>query len=130
MSDGDAVNAAPPPEKHGSQEENAPTSQTVPSSKSAPPERPGASEEPATTTGALARLGFSRTDRVSRFLSEPAARGLGDGAAEALGATADGDDAVLGLLCAWRSPPGRPARAPCSRSSSPGWAPSAPRDTG
>lgn len=98
MSDGDAVNAAPPPEKHGSQEENAPTSQTVPSSKSAPPEQPGASEEPATTTGALARLGFSRTDRVSRFLSEPALRGLGDGAAEALGATADGDDAVLGLL--------------------------------
>ncbi|MBB5831359.1 bifunctional [glutamine synthetase] adenylyltransferase/[glutamine synthetase]-adenylyl-L-tyrosine phosphorylase [Brachybacterium aquaticum] len=54
--------------------------------------------EPATTTGALARLGFNRTDRVQRFLSEPALAGLGEGAAEALGATADGDDAVLGLL--------------------------------
>ncbi|MFL0456380.1 bifunctional [glutamine synthetase] adenylyltransferase/[glutamine synthetase]-adenylyl-L-tyrosine phosphorylase [Brachybacterium paraconglomeratum] len=92
------MNAAKPPEEHGSQGETAPTPQTVPSSKSAPPEQSGASEEPATTTGALARLGFSRTDRVSRFLSEPALRGLGDGAAEALGATADGDDAVLGLL--------------------------------
>lgn len=92
------MNAATPPEEHGSPEETAPTPQTVPSSESAPPEQSGASEEPATTTGALARLGFSRTDRVSRFLSEPALRGLGDGAAEALGATADGDDAVLGLL--------------------------------
>src|SRR5699024_11599782 len=50
------------------------------------------------TPGALARLCFSRTDRVSLFLSEPSLRGLGDGSAEALGATADGDDAVLGLL--------------------------------
>ncbi|MFI8777233.1 bifunctional [glutamine synthetase] adenylyltransferase/[glutamine synthetase]-adenylyl-L-tyrosine phosphorylase [Brachybacterium paraconglomeratum] len=95
MSDGDPVNAAPPPEEHGAPEQEAPT---APSSEPAPQEQPGAGEEPATTTGALARLGFSRTDRVSRFLSEPALRGLGDGAAEALGATADGDDAVLGLL--------------------------------
>jgi [glutamine synthetase] adenylyltransferase / [glutamine synthetase]-adenylyl-L-tyrosine phosphorylase len=56
------------------------------------------SREPSTTTGALARLGFSRTDRVRRFLDEPALAGLGDEAAKALGATADGDDAVLGLL--------------------------------
>jgi glutamate-ammonia-ligase adenylyltransferase len=56
------------------------------------------SAEPPTSTGVLARLGFSRTDRVSRFLAEPALEGLGPGAAEALGATADGDDAVLGLL--------------------------------
>lgn len=54
--------------------------------------------EPPTTTGALARLGFSRTDRVQRFLAEPALEGLGEGGAEAIGATADGDDAVLGLL--------------------------------
>ena len=54
--------------------------------------------EPSTTTGALARLGFSRTDRVQRFLTEPALAGLGEGGAEAIGATADGDDAVLGLL--------------------------------
>ena len=92
------MNAATPPEEHGSPEQEAPTAPTAPSSEPAPPEQSGASEEPATTTGALARLGFSRTDRVSRFLSEPALRGLGDGAAEALGATADGDDAVLGLL--------------------------------
>ena len=56
------------------------------------------STEPPTTTGALARLGFSSTDRVRRFLAEPALEGLGAGAAKALGATADGDDAVLGLL--------------------------------
>ena len=56
------------------------------------------STEPPTTTGALARLGFSSTDRVRRFLAEPALAGLGDGAAAALGRTADGDDAVLGLL--------------------------------
>ncbi|SLN05186.1 Glutamate-ammonia-ligase adenylyltransferase [Brachybacterium faecium] len=56
------------------------------------------SSEPSTTTGALARLGFSSTDRVRRFLAEPALEGLGAGAAKALGATADGDDAVLGLL--------------------------------
>ena len=92
------MNAATPPEEHGSPEQEAPTAPTAPSSEPAPPEQSGASEEPATTTGALARLGFSRTDRVSCFLSEPALRGLGDGAAEALGATADGDDAVLGLL--------------------------------
>ena len=92
------MNAATPPEEHGSPEQEAPTAPTAPSSEPAPPEQSGASEEPATTTGALARLGFSRTDRVNRFLSEPALRGLGDGAAEALGATADGDDAVLGLL--------------------------------
>ena len=92
------MNAATLPEEHGSPEQEAPTAPTAPSSEPAPPEQSGASEEPATTTGALARLGFSRTDRVSRFLSEPALRGLGDGAAEALGATADGDDAVLGLL--------------------------------
>ncbi|MFQ6485391.1 bifunctional [glutamine synthetase] adenylyltransferase/[glutamine synthetase]-adenylyl-L-tyrosine phosphorylase [Brachybacterium epidermidis] len=54
--------------------------------------------EPPTTTGALARLGFSRTDRVQRFLSEPALSGLAEGAAGTIGATADGDDAVLGLL--------------------------------
>ncbi|MGP5260087.1 bifunctional [glutamine synthetase] adenylyltransferase/[glutamine synthetase]-adenylyl-L-tyrosine phosphorylase [Brachybacterium paraconglomeratum] len=92
------MDAATPPEEHGSPEQEAPTAPTAPSSEPAPPEQPAAGEEPATTTGALARLGFSRTDRVSRFLSEPALRGLGDGAAEALGATADGDDAVLGLL--------------------------------
>src|SRR5699024_10767920 len=56
------------------------------------------STEPPTTTGALARLGFSSTDRVRRFLAEPALAGLADGAAAALGRTADGDDAVLGLL--------------------------------
>src|SRR5699024_6447193 len=56
------------------------------------------STEPSTTTGALARLGFSSTDRVRRFLAEPALAGLADGAAAALGRTADGDDAVLGLL--------------------------------
>ncbi|WP_193104611.1 bifunctional [glutamine synthetase] adenylyltransferase/[glutamine synthetase]-adenylyl-L-tyrosine phosphorylase [Brachybacterium sp. FME24] len=54
--------------------------------------------EPPATTGALARLGFSRTDRVHRFLSEPVLSALGRGAAARLGATADGDDAVLGLL--------------------------------
>ena len=68
------MDAATPPERHD------------PQAQPAPPEQPAAGEEPATTTGALARLGFSRTDRVSRFLSEPALRGLGDGAAEALGA--------------------------------------------
>lgn len=56
------------------------------------------SSEPSTTTGALARLGFSSTDRVRRFLAEPALAGLGGDAARALGRTADGDDAVLGLL--------------------------------
>ncbi|QNN81631.1 bifunctional [glutamine synthetase] adenylyltransferase/[glutamine synthetase]-adenylyl-L-tyrosine phosphorylase [Brachybacterium sp. Z12] len=56
------------------------------------------STEPPTTTGALARLGFSRTDRVQRFLSEPVLSRLGQDAARALGRTADGDDAVLGLL--------------------------------
>ncbi|WP_299305405.1 bifunctional [glutamine synthetase] adenylyltransferase/[glutamine synthetase]-adenylyl-L-tyrosine phosphorylase [uncultured Brachybacterium sp.] len=56
------------------------------------------SSEPSTTTGALARLGFSSTDRVRRFLAEPALAGLGQDAARALGGTADGDDAVLGLL--------------------------------
>ena len=56
------------------------------------------STEPPATTGVLARLGFSRTDRVQRFLEEPALAGLPSGAAEALGKTADGDDAVLGLL--------------------------------
>src|SRR5699024_7292875 len=60
--------------------------------------RTAVSSEPSTTTGALARLGFSSTDRVRRFLAEPALEGLGAGAAKALGATADGDDAVLGLL--------------------------------
>ncbi|GAA1484952.1 bifunctional [glutamine synthetase] adenylyltransferase/[glutamine synthetase]-adenylyl-L-tyrosine phosphorylase [Brachybacterium fresconis] len=54
--------------------------------------------EPPTTTGALARLGFSRTDRVQRFLDEPVLAALGKGAIQHLGATADGDDAVLGLL--------------------------------
>lgn len=56
------------------------------------------STEPSTSTGALARLGFSSTDRVRRFLQEPVLAGLGDGAAAALGRSADGDDAVLGLL--------------------------------
>ena len=56
------------------------------------------STEPATTTGALARLGFSRTDRVQRFLSEPALSRLGQDAARALGRTPDGDEAVLALL--------------------------------
>ncbi|HEX7349731.1 bifunctional [glutamine synthetase] adenylyltransferase/[glutamine synthetase]-adenylyl-L-tyrosine phosphorylase [Brachybacterium sp.] len=56
------------------------------------------STEPSTTTGVLARLGFSSTDRVRRFLSEPALDALGDDAPAALGRTADGDDAVLGLL--------------------------------
>ena len=54
--------------------------------------------EPPTSTGALARLGFSRTDRVQRFLTEPELVALGEGAAAMIGATADGDDAVLGLL--------------------------------
>ncbi|APX31985.1 bifunctional glutamine-synthetase adenylyltransferase/deadenyltransferase [Brachybacterium sp. P6-10-X1] len=54
--------------------------------------------EPPTTTGALARLGFSRTDRVQRFLDDPVLAALGKGAVQRLGATADGDDAVLGLL--------------------------------
>ncbi|WP_010534684.1 bifunctional [glutamine synthetase] adenylyltransferase/[glutamine synthetase]-adenylyl-L-tyrosine phosphorylase [Brachybacterium squillarum] len=56
------------------------------------------SREPATTTGALARLGFTRTDRVRRFLDDPALADLGEGAAAAIGATADGDDALMGLL--------------------------------
>lgn len=54
--------------------------------------------EPPTTTGALARLGFTSTERVRRFLTEPALAGLEKGAAAALGATPDGDEAVLGLL--------------------------------
>ena len=54
--------------------------------------------EPSTSTGALARLGFSRSERVRRFLAEPALSELGDRAPSALGATADGDDALLGLL--------------------------------
>ncbi|MEE1651055.1 bifunctional [glutamine synthetase] adenylyltransferase/[glutamine synthetase]-adenylyl-L-tyrosine phosphorylase, partial [Brachybacterium sp. J144] len=54
--------------------------------------------EPSTSTGALARLGFSSTDRVRRFLADPALAALGPGAPLAIGATADGDDAVLGLL--------------------------------
>ncbi len=54
--------------------------------------------EPGTSTGTLARLGFSSTDRVQRFLAEPVLSALGPAAARALGATADGDDAVLGLL--------------------------------
>ena len=66
------------------------------SSPASPPSKHPA--EPPTTTGVLARLGFSSTDRVQRFLTEPALSGLGNGAAEALGRTADGDDAVLGLL--------------------------------
>ncbi|WP_114854940.1 bifunctional [glutamine synthetase] adenylyltransferase/[glutamine synthetase]-adenylyl-L-tyrosine phosphorylase [Brachybacterium sp. YJGR34] len=57
-----------------------------------------AANEPPTSTGALARLGFSRTDRVSRFLADPVLSALGPGAARALGRTADGDDAVIGLL--------------------------------
>src|SRR5690625_6071963 len=48
--------------------------------------------EPSTSTGALARLGFSRSERVRRFLAEPALSELGDRAPSALGATADGDD--------------------------------------
>src|SRR5690625_4419357 len=52
--------------------------------------------EPSTSTGALARLGFSRSERVRRFLAEPALSELGDRAPSALGATADGDDALLG----------------------------------
>ena len=54
--------------------------------------------EPTTTPGALARLGFSRTDRVHNFLADPVLSALGKGSTESLGATADGDDAVLGLL--------------------------------
>ncbi|MGO2608011.1 MAG: bifunctional [glutamine synthetase] adenylyltransferase/[glutamine synthetase]-adenylyl-L-tyrosine phosphorylase, partial [Brachybacterium tyrofermentans] len=54
--------------------------------------------EPPTTTGALARLGFSSTDRVHRFLAEPVLAALGSRGPARLGATADGDDAVLGLL--------------------------------
>ncbi|MGP9681241.1 MULTISPECIES: bifunctional [glutamine synthetase] adenylyltransferase/[glutamine synthetase]-adenylyl-L-tyrosine phosphorylase [unclassified Brachybacterium] len=54
--------------------------------------------EPPTTTGALARLGFSSTDRVHRFLADPVLAALGPGGPARLGATADGDDAVLGLL--------------------------------
>lgn len=54
--------------------------------------------ESSTTTGSLARLGFTRTDRVRRFLAEPVLSGLGEGAARAIGATPDGDDAVLGLV--------------------------------
>lgn len=59
---------------------------------------PSTAHEPPTTTGALARLGFSSTDRVRRFLGDPALAGLGPDAAAALGRTADGDEAVLGLL--------------------------------
>ena len=54
--------------------------------------------EPSTSTGALARLGFQRTDRVQRFLNEPALQALPDGSAEALGSVPDGDEAILGLL--------------------------------
>ncbi|UEJ83124.1 bifunctional [glutamine synthetase] adenylyltransferase/[glutamine synthetase]-adenylyl-L-tyrosine phosphorylase [Brachybacterium halotolerans subsp. kimchii] len=56
------------------------------------------SAEPPSTTGALARLGFTRTDRVQRFLAEPALAGLGPRAAEAIGRVPDPDEAVLGLL--------------------------------
>ena len=54
--------------------------------------------EPPTTTGALARLGFVGTERVRRFLHDPALEGLPPDAAAAIGATPDGDEAVLGLL--------------------------------
>ncbi|MFC7463661.1 bifunctional [glutamine synthetase] adenylyltransferase/[glutamine synthetase]-adenylyl-L-tyrosine phosphorylase [Brachybacterium sp. GCM10030252] len=54
--------------------------------------------QPATGAGGLARLGFTRTDRVSRFLADPALAGLPQGAVARIGATADGDDAVIGLL--------------------------------
>lgn len=54
--------------------------------------------EPPTTTGALARLGFHRTERAQRFLAEPALAALPDGAADVLGSAADGDEAILGLL--------------------------------
>ncbi|PWH05643.1 bifunctional glutamine-synthetase adenylyltransferase/deadenyltransferase [Brachybacterium endophyticum] len=64
----------------------------------APPRRPGPGSEPPTTTGALARLGYARPDRVRSFLDEPALAGLGRGAAEAIGRVADPDEAVLGLL--------------------------------
>ena len=54
--------------------------------------------ETSTTTGALARLGFTRTDRVRRFLDEPVLAALGPDAATAIGAAPDGDEAVLGLV--------------------------------
>ena len=54
--------------------------------------------EPSTSTGTLARLGFSRSDRVRRFLSDPVLAALGGEAPRAIGATADGDEALLGLL--------------------------------
>lgn len=54
--------------------------------------------EASTSTGALARLGFTRTERVRRFLAEPALAALGENAAEVIGAVPDGDEAVLGLL--------------------------------
>lgn len=54
--------------------------------------------EVPTSTGALARLGFSRTERVQRFLGEPALASLPREDIQALGAVPDGDDAVLGLL--------------------------------
>lgn len=54
--------------------------------------------EVPTTTGALARLGFTRTDRVKRFLAEPALAELGENAPGVIGAVPDGDEAVLSLL--------------------------------
>src|SRR5690625_8023487 len=54
--------------------------------------------EPSTATGALARLGFSRSERGRRFLAEPALSELGDRAPSAAGANADGVDALLGLV--------------------------------
>lgn len=54
--------------------------------------------EAPTPTATLARMGFHRTDRAQRFLAEPVLAALPDGGAEVLGAAADGDEALLGLL--------------------------------
>lgn len=70
----------------------------TPQTPSSAPSSASSAAEPPTTTGALARLGFTRTDRVQRFLAEPALAGLGPGAAEAIGRVPDPDEAVLGLL--------------------------------
>ncbi|WP_347042436.1 bifunctional [glutamine synthetase] adenylyltransferase/[glutamine synthetase]-adenylyl-L-tyrosine phosphorylase [Brachybacterium nesterenkovii] len=50
------------------------------------------------STGSLARLGFGRTDRAQRFLADPALDGLDRAGVEAIGRTADPDEALIGLL--------------------------------
>ncbi|GAB2548948.1 bifunctional [glutamine synthetase] adenylyltransferase/[glutamine synthetase]-adenylyl-L-tyrosine phosphorylase [Brachybacterium huguangmaarense] len=53
---------------------------------------------PDLTRARLARAGFGRTERAQRFLADPALEGLTEEGAEAIGATADADEALLALL--------------------------------